>query len=256
MSATNASNAPTAPDRKVVLLTGGSGKIGTAFCERFATTYQIVAVRHRRPLKVASQLQHAVDPFATDEESAAAAVLAGEVFEIRADLKVEPEVARVVEVALARFGRIDVLVNAVGGFDGRAELLGGALSRAGELFTLNALVPTAVAVRIALDFWRHHDRDNASRNRVVVNLSATAGVDAADPSAGGAFGATKAAQNMLSMHLAEELRPFNVRVVTVAPAPVPQVVTLARVTSAIAALIEGDETGRLMLMWDDDDELV
>ena len=164
-------------------------------------------------------------------------------FEIRADLKVEPEVARVVEVALARFGRIDVLVNAVGGFDGRAELLGGALSRAAELFTLNALVPTAVAVRIALDFWRHHDRDNASRNRVVVNLSATAGVDAADPSAGGAFGATKAAQNMLSMHLAEELRPFNVRVVTVAPAPVPQVVTLARVTSAIAALIEGHGVG-------------
>ena len=45
---------PSAPDRKVVLLTGGSGQIGTAFCGRFATTYDIVAVRHRRPLKVAS----------------------------------------------------------------------------------------------------------------------------------------------------------------------------------------------------------
>ena len=243
---------PSAPDRKVVLLTGASGQIGTAFCGRFATTYDIVAVRHRRPLKVATQLQEFVDPFTAEVEDAEA----NRVFEITADLREDAEVARVVEVALARFGQIDVLVNTVGAFDRGTNLLGAALSRAPGLFTLNALVPTAVAVRVALDFWRHHDLENAARNRVVVNLSAAASVDAADRTWGATFGATKAAQNMLSLRMAEELRPFNVRVVTVAPAPVPEIVTPARVVSAIGSLIEGDETGRLLLMWDEEDEVV
>ena len=242
---------PSAPDRKVVLLTGASGQIGTAFCGRFATTYDIVAVRHRRPLKVASHLQEFVDPFTAEVEDAEA----NRVFEITADLREDAEVARVVEVALARFGQIDVLVNTVGAFDRGTNLLGAALYRAPGLFTLNALVPTAVAVRVALDFWRHHDLENAARNRVVVNLSA-ASVDAADRTWGATFGATKAAQNMLSLRMAEELRPFNVRVVTVAPAPVPEIVTPAHVVSAIGSLIEGDETGRLLLMWDEEDEVV
>ena len=243
---------PSAPDRKVVLLTGGSGQIGTAFCRRFANTYDIVAVRHLRPLKVATQLQQFVDPFTAEVEDTDA----NRVFEITADLREDAEVARVVEVALARFGQIDVLVNTIGAFDRRTNLLGAALSRAPDLFTLNALVPTAVAVRVALDFWRHHDLDNAARNRVVVNLSAAASVDAADRTWGATFGATKAAQNMLSLRMAEELRPFNVRVVTVAPAPVPEIVTPARVVSAIGSLVEGDETGSLLLMWDEEDELV
>ena len=181
---------------------------------------------------------------------------ANRVFEITADLREDAEVARVVEVALARFGQIDVLVNTVGAFDRRNQPARSRLVACPGLFTLNALVPTAVAVRVALDFWRHHDLENAARNRVVVNLSAAASVDAADRTWGATFGATKAAQNMLSLRMAEELRPFNVRVVTVAPAPVPEIVTPTRVVSAIGSLIEGDETGSLLLMWDEEDEVV
>lgn len=61
---------------------------------------------------------------------------------------------------------------------------------------------------------------------------------------------------MLSLRLAEELRPFSVRVNTVAPAPVPRIVTLSRVTSIIESLIKSHEMGRLVLMWDYDDEVV
>ena len=156
-------------------------------------------MRHLRPLKVATQLQQFVDPFTAEVEDTDA----NRVFEITADLREDAEVARVVEVALARFGQIDVLVNTIGAFDRRTNLLGAALSPRPDVFTLNALVPTAVAVRVALDFWRHHDLDNAARYRVVVNLSAAASVDAADRTWGATFGATKAAQNMLSLRMAE-----------------------------------------------------
>lgn len=240
-----------APGRKVVLLTGASGTIGTAFCERFAARYDIIAVRHQRPLKVASQLQSYFDPFVDGSPSDDHAV-----FEIRADLRNKAEVDRVVEVGLARFGRIDAIVNAVGMVERGRDVLGAALRRAPEVFQANVMIPMNVAAAVAVVYWRHHDLENAARNRVVVNLSAASSVDATDRSFGPTVGATKAALNLLSLHLAEELRPFDVRVVTVAPAPVPEVVKPDRVTSAIAAMIEGKETGRLLLMWDEDDELV
>jgi NAD(P)-dependent dehydrogenase (short-subunit alcohol dehydrogenase family) len=165
-------------------------------------------------------------------------------------------VARVIEIAVARFGRIDVVVNAVGGFQRGAELLGDALSRASELFQINAVVPTSVAVQVALEYWRHHDVENAARNRVVINLSAAAAIDSSDPDFGALFGATKAAQNMLSLRLGKEFEAFNVRVVTIAPASVPRLVSIERVTAAVESLIEGDASSQIMLMWADSDELV
>jgi NAD(P)-dependent dehydrogenase (short-subunit alcohol dehydrogenase family) len=240
-------------DRKVVLLTGASGRIGTALCEKLAPKYDVVGVRNNWPLKVNSQYQAYIDPFVHEDQSANGI---REVFEVAADLRHESEVARVIEVALARFGRIDVLVNAVGGFQRGAELLGDALSRAAELFVINAVVPTSVATQVALEYWRHHDRENAAQNRVVINLSAAAAIDPSDTNFAALFGATKAAQNMLSLRLGKEFEAFNVRVMTLAPASVPEPVSLERVTSAVEALIEGDKTGQIMLLWADNDELV
>lgn len=240
-------------DRKVVLLTGASGPIGTALCRAYAKRYDIVAVQHERPLAVTTQLQAFVDPLAPSGSPAKAAP---GVFELTADLLEPSEVARVVEVALARYGRIDAVVNAVGAFGEKSDLLGDGLDVARELYALNALVPIAVAVRVARASWRHEADENRARNRVVVNLSAAAAVDAADRTRGAAFGATKAALQLLSLRLAEELRPFHVRVVAVAPAPVPAIVTAKRVTAAVGAMLEGDETGRVLLLWDDGDELV
>jgi 3-oxoacyl-[acyl-carrier protein] reductase len=238
---------------KVVLLAGASGTVGTAFCERFAPDYHIVAVRHRRPLKVASQLQAFFDPFA---ETPAASADEATVFEVRGDLRERRDVDRIVEVALARFGHIDAVVNAVGARPRGRDMLGAALREAPEEFRLHALVPLEVATAVALQYWRHHDLENAERNRVVVNMSAAASVDATERSLPPAVGASKAAMNLLSMHLAEALRPFNVRVVTIAPAAIPNVVSLERVTEAVHAVIEGDQNERLLLMWDEGDELV
>ena len=243
---------PSAPDRKVVLLTGASGQIGTAFCGRFATTYDIVAIRHRRSLKVASQLQEFVDPFTAEVEDAEA----NRVFEITADLGEDAEVARVVEVALARFGQIDVLVNTVGAFDRGTTCSSRYLALAGPVHPERPRPDGgggAGGTRLLAPPRPGKCGTQPGRRQPV---PAAASVDAADRTWGATFGATKAAQNMLSLRMAEELRPFNVRVVTVAPAPVPEIVTPAHVVSAIGSLIEGDETGRLMLMWDEEDEVV
>jgi NAD(P)-dependent dehydrogenase (short-subunit alcohol dehydrogenase family) len=252
---------PTGADRPVVLLTGAAGPIGTAFCERHAGTYAIVAVHHRRAPTVASQRRSWFDPFASDgagPDGAGPDAFAPDgsdvaVFETQADLTDPAAVARVVEVALARHGRIDAVVNLVGSRS-YLPLLDGGVEALAALFEVNAVVPVAVAARVTADLWRHDDRRNRARNRVVVNVSATAAVDAADATGGRTFGPTKAALNMLSLHLAEELRPFGVRVATIAPAPVPSVVATDRVVDAIAAAIDGDVNASLLLLWDDGDE--
>ena len=40
--------------KRVCLLTGASGSLGTAFIERYAATYRIVAVHHRSPVQFAT----------------------------------------------------------------------------------------------------------------------------------------------------------------------------------------------------------
>lgn len=80
---------------QVVLITGANGGLGAAVTRAF--------------LEAGAQV--------------AAASRAGSVpepgpFEIRADLTAPPEAARVVQAVRARFGRLDVLLHLVGGFEG------------------------------------------------------------------------------------------------------------------------------------------
>ena len=94
--------------RRVCLLTGASGRLGSYFCSNFADQYDIVAVyRHNRPL-IPAQDATWVDPSAPERELAENRQ---QIFAVRADLTDERECDRVVELALARYDRIDLLVN-------------------------------------------------------------------------------------------------------------------------------------------------
>lgn len=95
-------------ERRVCLLTGASGTLGDAFCRAYYQDYDIVAVCRTRTPDTPSQLKWYVDPLAPktpvpDNES--------RVFVVRADLTQPGEVERVVDLALARFGQVDLLVN-------------------------------------------------------------------------------------------------------------------------------------------------
>ena len=48
--------------KRVCILTGSGGTLGTAFCQHFSGSYQIVAVWCRRPPVIASQEQYVIDP--------------------------------------------------------------------------------------------------------------------------------------------------------------------------------------------------
>lgn len=237
-----------AETRPVVLLTGASGRLGTALCERLQSRYDVAAVWHTHAPDVDTDRRTYFDPL-----DPTAAGPEGAVFEIRADLTATGQVERVVELTLARFGRVDAVVNAIGR-PLRATLLDGGVEPIATAFAVNALVPIAVAIEVARNAWRH-DAGGPVPGRSVVNVSAAAALDVSDVSLGTAA-AAKAALNVLTAHLADELRPFQARANAVAPASFPAVVPIERVVDAVVGLIDGDESGRLLVLWPDADELV
>jgi NAD(P)-dependent dehydrogenase (short-subunit alcohol dehydrogenase family) len=232
--------------KRVCLLTGASGTLGSTFCHRFADRYDIAAVFHSRPPEVPSQHQRFVDPL---DPGAQVAANQHPIFAVRADLAGAGEIDRLVDLVLARFGRIDVVVNAAR----HSALLPLADSDRGvasldRQFHLNTSVPVRLATTVARKFWRSRDRENHRWNRSVVNVSSTAGLYVYPDYHQSAYAASKAALNHLTCHLANEFRAFGVRVNATAPNTFPQLVSTESVAETIVRLDRGRMNGRIVVL--------
>ena len=234
------------PARRVCLLTGAGGTLGAAFCRAYADEYDIVAVCRTRAPDVPSQDEVYVDPL---QPTAELDDNRTRVFTVYADLEQPGQIERVVDVALAKFGQIDLLVNNAaysrwhrhGFIDGD-----GALHDFDRHFSVNVGIPLRLAVRIGQQFWMHRDLDNRERNRNVVNISSLAGSRVFPGQGQGAYAASKAALNQLTRHLAAEFGAFGVRANAVAPNTFPGIVSTESVADAIVRLDRESVTGRIL----------
>lgn len=219
--------------------------MGTAFCQAYGAEYDIVAVCRSRAPAVPSQYESYVDPLdpGTDVPENA-----GRVHVLYADLEQPGQIERVVEVALARFDKIDLLVNnaaytrlhPAGLVDGA-----GVMADFDRHFAVNVGIPIRLAARVATEFWQHRAEDNAAANRNVVNVSSLSG---SRVYAGGqaVYAASKAALNHLTRHLGAEFATFGVRANSLAPNNFPGVVDTAEVVAAIVRLDHESVTGRIL----------
>jgi NAD(P)-dependent dehydrogenase (short-subunit alcohol dehydrogenase family) len=232
--------------KRVCLLTGASGVLGSAFCRRYAERYDIVAVYRRNLPAVPSQELRYVDPLAP---SATLQENRHPVFAIRADLADDREIGRVVELALARFGRIDLLVNAAVHsvwaplFDSRRVA-----DSATAQFQLNVLVPLRLTLETVQAYWRDRVDENRRMNRNVVNVSSLAGVNVYRNQGQSVYAASKAALNHLTRHMSGELESIGVRANALAPNSFPRIVPTERVVESIARLDEGSESGQVLCL--------
>jgi NAD(P)-dependent dehydrogenase (short-subunit alcohol dehydrogenase family) len=230
--------------KRVCLLTGASGVLGTAFCKLYAERYDIVAVYRRNLPSLASQELRFVDPLAPRESLPENL---HPVFAIRADLSDDREIARVVELALARFDQIDLLVNAAVHsvwaplFDSRRVADSATLQ-----FQLNVLVPLRLTLEIVQACWRDRADENRRFNRNVVNVSSLAGVNVYRNTGQSVYAASKAALNHLTRHMASELDSIGVRANALAPNTFPRIVPTERVVESIVRLDKGHENGQVL----------
>jgi NAD(P)-dependent dehydrogenase (short-subunit alcohol dehydrogenase family) len=181
-------------DRRVVVVTGGTGFLGSSVCKAFAETgATVVAV------------------YLFDKEIPAfkktLGSLARSVDLVKADASKPGEIDRVVKETLARFKRIDALVNTVGGYMA-GSIDETSLEAFDRAMALN-LRPVFLACKAVAPAMR-----KAKRGKIV-NVSSEAallGDEGSFP-----YSASKAAVNRLTESLARELHSANVQVNAVMP---------------------------------------
>lgn len=233
--------------KRVCLLTGASGLLGTAFIERCHHLYTIIAVHNRNPLQFATQDQWFVDPLAPS-----CVVTANEhaVHSIRADICERDAVDRIVSEVEAQFGNIDLLINAAAIRAWSPVLSATGLDAAEAVFKINVLAPIRLSVAIARGLWQSDCTENQRHNRNIINISSSAGLFVYPDQGQTLYGMSKAALNHSTYHLANEFWDIGVRVNALAPDTFPGRVSTAKVVDAIIELDVSEQTGLIISLLD------
>jgi len=204
-AALRALRSTTIPDNAVVLITGGSRGLGLAIASRFAQkpVKLVLASRNRTELEQAQAALIHDHPHLSPEDF----------YLVAADLAQPTECSRLVAEAIARFGRIDILINNAGIIEvGPIESqTTAAFERAMQVNFFAALYTTWAA----LPHLRTQQPLTGSRRASIVNIASIGGKLAVPHML--PYSAAKFALVGFSEGLHAELRHKGIRVTTVCP---------------------------------------
>ena len=180
---------------QVVVVAGGTGALGRAVSQAFLAAGATVIVTYRTQAEF-DALAQAAGP-------------AGSRLEGRhVDVTDETESRRFIEGAVAQHGRLDALVNAVGGYAGGVKLWDLDTQVFDRMLAMNLRSGYALA-RAVVPAMLKQGRGS------IVNIAAKAGVD--HPAGAAAYAASKAAALAMMDSLAAEVAGTGVRVNSVLP---------------------------------------
>ena len=181
---------------KIVLVTGGTGGLGREVTMAFLEAGATILVTYRMPEEYAAVVTAAQRIGATPPVGAIV------------DVTDEQAVRKFIGEIVAKHGRLDILVNTVGGYAGGANLWEVDPQTYDKMLALNLKAGFVLARAIVPQMIK--------QNRGwIVNIASKAAFDHA---AGGAlYAASKAAALALMDSLAAEVKPFNINVNSVLP---------------------------------------
>ena len=179
---------------RVVAITGASAGIGLAAARAFSKENARIAVAARR--------KDRLDLLVREIEDAGR-----EAFAVEADVSVEADVRRFVDLTVRRYGQIDVMINNAGfGIRGRVEETAG---QDFERLMRTNYLGTVYGCQAALKHMRPRNEG------VILNVSSIVGHRSMP--GGAAYGASKAAQISLTESLRVELQGTGIHVMSVHP---------------------------------------
>jgi len=194
VAAQNTSNQAASPPR-IVVVAGGTGGLGRAVSRAFLEAgYRVVATYAKQ------------EEFAALQASAGA--IAASLEGYRVNVTDEAEVTRLIESVVAKHGRLDALVNTVGGYAGGVKLWEMETQVLDRMLSLNLRSGYALAraaVRVML----------RQGSGAIVNVAAKAAFDHGAGAA--AYAASKAAAVAMMDSLAADLKGTGVRVNSILP---------------------------------------
>ncbi len=192
--------------KPVCLITGAGGLLGNALCNQLSDDYNIVATYRTSIPKHSSQFVKRLSPQDNND-----------IFCIQGDLMKKEDIKKIVDITMAKFGQIDVIVNNAVDYSMRVLLeLYQNDDYATSQFCLNSVVPFQIVSYIHQNCWKESSEINLAWNRNVLNISSISAVNVY-PTSGAFYSASKAALNMLTLHLAQELDIYRVRVNALCP---------------------------------------
>jgi len=174
--------------KKVMLFTGSTGRLGTAFATKYYKDYTIVGVARQKPRHIVTH------DFVQGD--------------------ITKEANKIVRQVLKKHGRIDVLVNAAVEYMMKSgEYLSG--SDLAYAFKTNVIAPQNLANIILHKFWKNNVAQNKSVGRSVINIGSWSAKHVYPGQA--AYSGTKAALQMMTHHMADEFDKYNIRVGLLSP---------------------------------------
>ena len=225
--------------KPVCLITGAGGLLGNALCRAVSDEYDIVAAYRKNIPKISSQLVEQVNGTNKSVEK--------NIYAVQADLTIKEDIRRLVDVALAKFGRIDCVVNSAVDGMSRGKLLELYQSDdyATPKFYLNSIAPFQLISYIHDSCWKDDKKGNLFWNRNIVNISSVAGIKVYSKSEA-FYSASKAALNMLTLHLSLELTPYSVRVNSICPGRFSDGEKTYRVAYEVKKIMQNSMTGTVI----------
>jgi NAD(P)-dependent dehydrogenase (short-subunit alcohol dehydrogenase family) len=184
-------------NRPKALVTGASSGIGAATAVELARRGMAVAVHYFNNEEGARQTVQAIRD------------TGGEAFPIKADMRLQGQVQRMVAEVLNEFGTLDVLVNNAGSMVRRVPFLEMTDDYWNEVFHLNVSSVFYCTQAVARQMTKQ-------KSGVVINVSSIAGRHGGGPGAI-CYAAAKGAVLTLTKGLAKELAPHGIRVNGVNP---------------------------------------
>ena len=182
---------------KTVLVTGATGGLGQAGVKRFIGSGAVVAAVYRDDAGFRRLLD-----FVGEAE--------GSLSGFKADVTSEPEVRTMVDGVLARYGRVDALLNLVGAFRGGPDIAGTAEDDWDFLMRTN-LKSAFLCSRAVLPAMM-----KAGSGRII-NVAARPAVEKKGRAKAGAYAVSKAGVVLLTETIAEEFRRSGITAHCIAP---------------------------------------
>jgi NAD(P)-dependent dehydrogenase (short-subunit alcohol dehydrogenase family) len=206
IAATRALSSSPPPDASVILITGGSRGLGYAIASRFARRPVRIVLAARDRLELATAQQSLLDEHPHLNPS--------DFYLVDADLSNPSECHRLVDEALARFGRIDVLVNNAGIIEvGPAECH--QLDAFYRAMHVHFYAPLHILWAALPHLRQQYPAPGWNRRAAIVNIASIGGKVAVPHML--PYTTSKFALVGLSQGLHVELRKENIHVTTVCP---------------------------------------
>jgi len=187
-------------ENRVAIISGGTGALGRAVADYFVESGARIAIPWVVEPEVPLLKKRLGDRFSD-----------ANVFLKRADVGDEAQIATFVNEVTSKFGKLDILVNLVGGFWGGKSIADTSMAEWQAMFDIN-LKPTFLCCRAAVPAMK-----KGSYGRIV-SVSSRSGLMGAGDYA--AYAIAKGAIATFTASLGEECLPDNIMVNAIAPSTI------------------------------------